>query len=43
MKTELRSVDIQFNNAGLQQDAPMAGMTLDQWKLEINLNAGAYA
>ena len=31
MKTELGTVDILINNAGLQQDAPIDEMTLDQW------------
>ena len=38
MKTELGTVDILINNAGLQQDAPIDEMTLDQWNLVINVN-----
>ena len=38
MKTELGTVDILINNAGLQQDAPFDEMTLDQWNQVINVN-----
>ena len=38
MKTELGTVDILINNAGLQQDAPIDEMTLDQWNQVINVN-----
>jgi len=38
MKAELGTVDILINNAGLQQDAPIDEMTLDQWNLVINVN-----
>ncbi|MEO0537771.1 MAG: SDR family oxidoreductase [Cyanobacteria bacterium P01_A01_bin.123] len=32
------TVDILVNNAGLQQDANLVDMTLDQWKLVIDVN-----
>jgi glucose 1-dehydrogenase len=38
MKAELGTVDILINNAGLQQDAPLDEMTLNQWNLVINVN-----
>ena len=38
MKAELGTVDILINNAGLQKDAPIDEMTLDQWNLVINVN-----
>ena len=38
MKAELGTVDILINNAGLQQDAPIDEMTLDQWNLVIKVN-----
>jgi glucose 1-dehydrogenase len=38
MKAELGTVDILINNAGLQQDAPVDEMTLDQWDLVIKVN-----
>ena len=38
MKSELGTIDILINNAGLQQDAPFEEMTLDQWNLVINVN-----
>ena len=38
MKAELGTIDILINNAGLQQDAPIDEMTLDQWNLVINVN-----
>ena len=38
MKAELDTVDILINNAGLQQDAPIDEMTLEQWNLVINVN-----
>ena len=38
MKTELGTIDILINNAGLQQDAPIDEMTLNQWNLVINVN-----
>jgi len=38
MKSELGTIDILINNAGLQQDAPFDEMTLDQWNLVINVN-----
>lgn len=38
MNTELGTVDILINNAGLQQDAPIDEMTLDQWNLVIKVN-----
>jgi len=38
MKTELGTIDILINNAGLQQDAPFDEMTLDQWNLVIKVN-----
>ena len=38
MKTELGTVDILINNAGLQQDAPFDEMTLAQWNQVINVN-----
>ena len=38
MKAELGTIDILINNAGLQKDAPLDEMTLDQWNLVINVN-----
>jgi len=38
MFTELGTVDILINNAGLQKDAPFTEMTLDDWNLVINVN-----
>ncbi len=38
MKAELGTIDILINNAGLQQDAALDEMTLDQWNLVINVN-----
>jgi len=38
MKAELGTIDILINNAGLQQDAPLDEMTLNQWNLVINVN-----
>jgi glucose 1-dehydrogenase len=38
MKAELGTIDILINNAGLQQDAPIDEMTLNQWNLVINVN-----
>ena len=38
MKSELGTIDILINNAGLQQDAPFLDMTLDQWNRVINVN-----
>ena len=38
MKAELGTIDILINNAGLQQDAPIDEMTLEQWNLVINVN-----
>ena len=38
MKSELGTVDILINNAGLQRDAPFLDMTLDQWNQVINVN-----
>jgi len=38
LKAELGTVDILINNAGLQQDAPIDEMTLDQWNQVINVN-----
>jgi glucose 1-dehydrogenase len=38
MKVELGTIDILINNAGLQQDAPLDEMTLNQWNLVINVN-----
>ena len=38
MKTELGTIDILINNAGLQQDAPFDEMTIDQWNTVINVN-----
>ena len=37
-RTELGTVDILINNAGLQRDAPFDQMTLDQWNLVIGVN-----
>jgi glucose 1-dehydrogenase len=37
-RTELGTVDILINNAGLQRDAPIDQMTLDQWNLVIAVN-----
>ena len=38
MKTELGTIDILINNAGLQQDAPLDEMTLDQWNRVLDVN-----
>jgi len=38
MKTELGTIDILINNAGLQQDAPFDELTLDQWNRVIDVN-----
>ena len=40
MLGEFGTIDILINNAGLQQDAPLIDMTLDQWNkvLGVNLN-----
>lgn len=38
MKSELGTVDILINNAGLQKDAPFDELTLEQWNLVINVN-----
>ena len=35
---ELGTVDILINNAGLQKDAPIDEMTLDQWNMVIGVN-----
>jgi glucose 1-dehydrogenase len=37
-RREFGSVDILINNAGLQQDAPLADMTLAQWQRVIDVN-----
>jgi glucose 1-dehydrogenase len=37
-RAELGTVDILINNAGLQRDAPIDQMTLDQWNLVIAVN-----
>jgi glucose 1-dehydrogenase len=38
MFSEFGTIDILINNAGLQKDAPFDEMTLDAWKLVINVN-----
>lgn len=38
MKEELGTVDILINNAGLQQDAALVDMTLEQWNKVISVN-----
>lgn len=38
MITEMGTIDILINNAGLQQDAPFDEMTLNQWNRVINVN-----
>ena len=38
MIAELGTIDILINNAGLQKDGPFDEMTLDQWKLVIDVN-----
>lgn len=38
IKTEMGTIDILINNAGLQQDAPLDEMTLAQWNLVIHVN-----
>jgi glucose 1-dehydrogenase len=38
MISELGTIDILINNAGLQKDAPFTEMTIDDWKLVINVN-----
>ena len=38
MFSELGTIDILINNAGLQKDAPFTEMTLDDWNLVINVN-----
>ena len=35
---EYGTIDILINNAGIQKDAPFSEMTLDQWKLVIDIN-----
>ncbi len=37
-RQEFGSLDILINNAGLQQDAPLADMTLAQWQRVIDVN-----
>jgi glucose 1-dehydrogenase len=36
--SELGSIDIMINNAGIQRDAPLIEMTLDQWNAVIAVN-----
>jgi len=38
MFDEFGTIDILINNAGLQRDAPIDAMTLDQWNQVINVN-----
>ncbi len=38
MREEFGTIDILINNAGLQKDAPLAEMTLDQWNEVIGVN-----
>jgi glucose 1-dehydrogenase len=38
MITELGTIDILINNAGLQQDAPFEEMTLAEWQLVLDVN-----
>lgn len=38
MFDEFGTIDILINNAGLQKDAPLEEMTLDQWNLVIGVN-----
>ncbi|MGH7516282.1 MAG: SDR family NAD(P)-dependent oxidoreductase [Gemmatimonadales bacterium] len=38
MLDELGTIDVMVNNAGLQQDAPVDQMTLEQWSLVIGVN-----
>jgi len=38
MIEEFGTIDILINNAGLQKDAPIDKMTLDQWNTVINVN-----
>lgn len=38
MIKEFGTIDILINNAGLQRDAPIDEMTLDQWNLVMNVN-----
>ncbi len=38
MKKEFGTIDILINNAGLQKDAPIEQMTLDQWNTVISVN-----
>ncbi len=38
MIDELGTIDIMVNNAGLQKDAPVDQMTLDQWNFVIGVN-----
>jgi glucose 1-dehydrogenase len=38
VRQEFGSLDILINNAGLQQDAPLAEMTLAQWQRVIDVN-----
>ena len=38
MFSEFGTIDILINNAGLQKDAPFDEMTLDDWKLVIDVN-----
>jgi glucose 1-dehydrogenase len=38
MKKEFGTIDILINNAGLQRDAPLTEMTLEQWNTVIGVN-----
>lgn len=38
MSQEFGTIDILVNNAGLQQDAPFEEMSMDKWKLVIDVN-----
>jgi glucose 1-dehydrogenase len=38
MIEEFGTIDILINNAGLQKDAPLDEMTIDQWNTVINVN-----
>lgn len=38
MRDEFGAIDILINNAGLQKDAPVHDMTLDQWNTVIGVN-----
>ena len=43
MLEEFGTIDILVSNAGLQRDAPFTEMTLDQWKLVLDVNlTGAF-